>query len=445
MQPNPIAAGGAGPQPEAGVRAGISARTLTMLGLSQLSNAGLAQDLTRRLADEPAARLVLPAGPGPGLLPHVGLVRHDESEDLFRRLAPFGGPSAGDGPEMPAGSDSLFAHVAAQLPLIFRQPVERVVAERFAEAIEPSGWLGTTVEAVAGLSACPVEEAERILRKLQLGVEPAGLFARSLAECLRLQAEEAGKSDPVMQAVLDNLPMLAAGRHGRLAELCGVPAGQIADRLAILRRFDPKPGARFDHQTAAIRCFGPDLVLRRQGSGWSLELCGETLPRLGIAADARDPAAMRNVQWWIDALDRRNRRLLDVARHVAGQQIAYLSGAAAAPLPLAMGEVATATGVHVSGVSRIAAAATLRAPRGLVSLRALMPGRSAARADLSTAALRGLLRRMLADEPPGRPRSDARIAADLALQGIVISGRAVAQHRAAMGLGSSRARRRNPG
>ena len=402
----------------------------------QQSNARLERHLALQLAAMPAARLLSRPLPTAEMMPHIGLMRFAESEDLLRWLGAFT-PAPHDPGDLTAGASGLYGHIADQLPLIFRQPAERVIAERYAEAIEASGWLGTTVEAVAALCACPVEQAQRILLKLQREIAPAGLFARSLAECLRLQAEEAGLLDAAMAKILDNLPLVAEGRLEKFATECGLSRAEFDDRLAQMRRFDPKPGSRFD-QSETRFCFGPDLVMRHEPTGWTLELCGETLPRLSLLPEADDPGEIREVQWWIDAIERRNQCLLDVARRLARHQLAYLSGAAPAPIPLAVGQIAAETGLHTSSVGRIAAAATLRSPRGILSLRALMPGRSSARHDLSTLSLRQRLRDLIAAE--AKPLSDAAIADVLAAEGILLSGRAIAQHRAALGIGSSRVR-----
>lgn len=431
--------GGTYPQPQVGVapRAGISARGLRLIGLMQRSNASLGQQLVLHLSAMPAARVLSAQPATPDLMPHVGLVRHVESDELLGRMHRFT-PAALEEGAVPSGESSLYAHVAGQLPLIFRQSPERIIAERFAEAIELSGWISTTVEAVAALCACPVEQASRILQKLQREIAPAGLFARSLAECLRLQAQDEGLLDAGMAQILDNLPLVAQGRLDQLAADCGLSAAVLSERLARMRRFDPKPGSRFD-QSATRFCFGPDLVLHSEKTGWALELCGATLPRLSLADQPGDPAQIREVQWWIDAIESRNQRLLEVARCITRHQLGYLSGASPRPVPLAVGQIAAESGLHISSVGRIAAATTLQSTRGLLSLRALMPGRSTAHSELTTAALRQRLLDLITAE--AKLLSDAAIAAVLAGEGIHLSGRAIAQHRAALGIGSSRRRR----
>ena len=118
------------------------------------------------------------------------------------------------------------------------------------------------------------------------GIEPTGLFARILAECLRLQAAEAGRLDAVMEAVLDRLDLLAAGDLARLARLCGVTEAEIVARLRVIRSFDPKPGAQFDPGAADAR--EPDLVVTKgaTGLGGGAEpLC----PAGAVGAAAREP------------------------------------------------------------------------------------------------------------------------------------------------------------
>lgn len=143
-----------------------------------------------------------------------------------------------------APAPSLIAHVMAEVDRLFAGGRARQIALVLAEAVEPSGWLGAPLAALAVEAKATVAEAEAVLHKLQ-GIEPTGLFAQNLAECLRLQAREAGVLDAALSVMLDNLDSVARGDFARLAKLCGVAEADIMARLRAIRAMDPKPGAQF--------------------------------------------------------------------------------------------------------------------------------------------------------------------------------------------------------
>lgn len=127
-----------------------------------------------------------------------------------------------------------------------------MVAECFLEAIEPSGWLGESLEDIAFRAAITMEEAEDMLARVQQ-VDPAGLFARSLAECLTLQAADKGMMTPIMSGILSNLPKLAAADLNGLSRACGCSMEDLRNELKEVRRLNPKPGADFIYGDIAQR------------------------------------------------------------------------------------------------------------------------------------------------------------------------------------------------
>ena len=128
------------------------------------------------------------------------------------------------------------------------------------------------------------EDVERVLASLQQ-FEPAGLFARSLAECLALQLRDRGRYGPGMAALLDNLDLLAAGRFDALARACGADGEALAGMVRELRSLDPKPAAAFDEDPAAGPVIPDILVRAHPGGGWEVELNEEALPRVLVDRD----------------------------------------------------------------------------------------------------------------------------------------------------------------
>ncbi|MDZ4136332.1 MAG: hypothetical protein U1D06_12185, partial [Paracoccaceae bacterium] len=178
-------------------------------------------------------------------------------------------------------SPSLAAHASAAIDRLVPAGRGRALALALVQALEPSGWLGRPLGTIATEAGASLPEMEAILSVMQR-IDPPGLFARSLAECLRLQAADAGCLDAGMAGMLDNLDLLASGNLARLARVCRITEAEVARRLALIRSFDPKPGTQFD--ASPLPSGEPDLLVTRGENGWQVALNRSALPELRITA-----------------------------------------------------------------------------------------------------------------------------------------------------------------
>lgn len=244
---------------------------------------------------------------------------------------------------------------------------EARLAEGLALALEPSGWLGRPLEALAAEAGLTLAQAEALLARVQATADPAGLFARDLAECLSLQAGDEGWLDPLAEGVLARLPLVAAGAVDRIAR--DLRAGEDAVRAVIrrIRGLDPKPGARFAACAAPLRA--PDLIAVRGAEGWEVRLNGPALPALRLAGGKGPGRAA--AQALIRMVEGRNATLLRVAREILSRQVAALEAGIGALQPMTMAEVADAAGLNQSTVSRAVAGTAVDTPRGTWWLRQL--------------------------------------------------------------------------
>jgi len=408
----------------------------------QTDNAGLCGLLVAAAADNPCLKVELPepaeteAEPTPAAPPAAG-----RSLPQWRPQAGGEGDAAD---QLAAPAPGLHAHVADQLGLLLRAPRDRAIAEAMLEALEPSGWLGAPLPEIATRAGCTLAEAEAVLARLQQA-EPAGLFARSLAECLALQLADQGRLDAPMRLLLANLPLLARGEATELARRCGVSSAELATMVTRLRRLDPKPGARFGDAPALRRA--PDLLVSRDAAGaWQVALNRENLPKITIAPEAGARGQLAVAKWLDRTLSRRNRMVLEVAAHVVAQQQAFLERGATALEPLTCGMVARALGYHDSTVSRVRSGLLVQTPRGIVAMESFF-GRVGSRGEgkVPAAAVRALLAELVAAEPPGAPLSDRELVEKLSRRGLEVSRRAVANHRALAGIPAAWDRRRRGG
>jgi RNA polymerase sigma-54 factor len=310
------------------------------------------------------------------------------------------------------------------------------IAETLVEALEPSGWLGRPVTAIAQGAGASVAEAEAVLRQLQDEADPTGLFARSLAECLRLQAAEQGELDAAMAAVLDRLELVGRGEIDRLAREAALDVATVRARIGMLRAYDPKPGARFQPFAAPVR--EPDLIAVMGPQGWTLALNRSALPTLSLAeGKGKDRTAAREL---IRLVENRNATLLTVAQEILSRQEAALNHGTGALVPMTMAEVAAAVGLHESTVSRVVAGTSVDTPQGTWWLRALFTG-AVRKGGPAAGALKDRLARLVAEEDPAVPLSDEALAEALAAGGAPIARRTVAKYRTALNLPPAHRRR----
>ena len=323
---------------------------------------------------------------------------------------------------------SLMAHVLSAIDGRMTAAKDRRIALALAEALEPSGWLGRPLAAIAAELGVRVKEVEAVLLRLQ-EIEPVGLFARDLAECLKLQAQEEGSHDRVMALMLGHLDLLAAGDLGRLARLASVDEGEIARRFRLIRAMNPKPGTEFD-AAAVAHPREPDLVARpARDGGWEVSMNRSSLPTLHLVATAERGASglaeAKSVQRMVEA---RNATLQRVGQEVLRRQLQALNQGCGALVPMTMAEVAAALDLHESTVSRVVAGTSVDTPHGTWWLRKLFSG-GLGKAQVSAAALRDRLQRLVAAEDKTAPLTDEALAGALGDGGAEVARRTVAKYR----------------
>jgi len=286
--------------------------------------------------------------------------------------------------------------------------------------------------------------------------DPVGIGARSLAECLALQAREADRYDPAMARLIDNLDLLAKGALPQLRRICGVDAEDLADMISELRAYDPKPGLRFS--THIVQPVTPDVFVRRTAAGWSVELNSATLPRLLVnrsyyvelssgPQDQRSKAwlseCLASANWLVKALDQRARTIVKVATEIVKQQEGFFLHGVAHLKPLTLRMVAEAISMHESTISRVTSNKYLACERGVYELKYFFTSGvvSTDGEGVSAEAVKSHIRALIAAEGDDI-LSDDKLVELLRDKGFDLARRTVAKYREAIGLGSSVQRRR---
>ena len=353
------------------------------------------------------------------------------------------------------GSLSLYTHVARQIGALGLTEAQIALASVFVDALEPSGWLGQSLDQIAAQGGVDLPEAQAMLTILQ-GLEPAGLFARNLAECLRLQAADQGILTPLFAAVLDNLPRLASADLAGLARVCGVALAELHPVLRLLRGLDPKPGARFEQSPEPIRA--PDLIVTRAANGeWQIELNRSTLPQVTIREAKADRLAqaagasrgyvserLSVARWLARAVEHRNRTVLRVGEEIMRRQPGFLESGPERLAPMTLKEIALAADVHESTVSRVTTGIMVQTPHGVMPLKQFFTAALAAKDDAagSAGAVRHRIGRLIREENAARPLSDDQLAQMMAADGINVARRTVAKYREQLHIPTASIRRR---
>jgi RNA polymerase sigma-54 factor len=385
---------------------------------------------------------------GPGMDGRLGLSGSDGSSGGFE-----------DGPDfdaMAADAPTLREHLLAQAGAVLSGTVY-LVATHLIDQIDEAGYLTLASLDLANRLGVPLVVVEEAIAAVQ-SFDPTGVGARSLGECLALQAREADRYDPAMARLLDNLELLAEGRMTQLKRMCGVDDEDMADMVRELRNYDPKPGLRFG--SAPIEAVTPDVFIAARGEGWAIEINSATLPRLlvnrsyyaelsGGAQDKTSKAwltdCLANAHWLVKALDQRQRTIIKVTTEIVKQQEAFFRHGIAYLRPLTLRTVAEAIEMHESTVSRVTSNKYLSCARGQYELKffftsgvAASDGGEAVSAEAVKNAIRGLINA----ESPKAILSDDTLVDLLKEKGFDLARRTVAKYREAMGMGSSVQRRR---
>lgn len=367
-----------------------------------------------------------------------------------RRVASVGIGGTSDILEMTAEDSacSLYGHVMRELagPISRGGDLSRMIIALI-EDLEPTGWLGSPLSAVASELGVSEDSLDSVLSFVQRQVDPAGLFARDLRDCLRLQLLDRGSYSGAMVDVLERLDVLEQGGAGALAAATGMPRAQVDACLATICRLDPKPGARFHGDPTLMR--EPDVKVEASAEGWSIRLmsaCDSHVEVTEMPPGRHSPdirTALAQARSLKRAIDLRRSALMEVMRIMVAWQGDFFRDGPEALKPLTMTQLARATGFHVSTVSRVLNGLLIEGPARMTLARDLCARRCAVASQSAPAKPQVVsrIRQILRAEDPERPHSDQRISELLAAEGVPVSRRVVAKYRRETGISPASARR----
>lgn len=332
---------------------------------------------------------------------------------------------------------------------------ERAVATFLVGSLDSRGYLTLPVAEAARAMACSEAEVLRVLSIIQ-GFEPAGVGARDLAECLRLQAQRSGIYEGLVAAIIDrHLDAVAAHRLKEIAAAEHVQPADVQMAVDIVRRLNPKPGAAYG--AADSTYITPDVIIRKGEKGYEVEVEEAGVPKLHISALYRQSdtfdkktqkyiaSRLRAAAWLINSIEQRRTTIRRVVEEIVRRQPAYFEKGPASLEPMTMKDVADTIGVHESTVSRAVANKYAELPTGVVALRSLFTSRSARTEtgeDVAAAQAKSVIESFIKGEDPKKPLSDQMLCTLLKERGIALSRRTVMKYREQLGYDSSVKRKR---
>ena len=371
-----------------------------------------------------------------------------EERDLFERAHP---------------GDSLQEHLRWQLNLAGLPPLEHLIATVIIDAIDDNGMVSVSVTEIAGsfagrfdVSAAQVTE---VLHRLQ-HFDPPGVAARTLAEALSLQLQQLDPETPWREEAIDlveaHLDLLAAKDFATLRRRSQFGEAELAEIAALIGQLNPRPGAAYSAEPTLYVV--PEVVVKKVNGRWRVELNPDALPRLRIhsgyaglvkrADNSRDNVFLRDhlteARWFLKCLQSRHDTLLKVATKIVEVQQDFLTDGEEAMKPLVLNDIAEAVDMHESTISRATSRKYMHTPRGLFELKYFFSSHvsTSGGGEVSSTAIRALIRKLIAGENPRKPLSDNKIAAILEDQNIKVARRTVAKYRESISIPPSNMRKR---
>ncbi len=374
----------------------------------------------------------------------------------------------GDSAEVPEDSpdaerylskpESLADHMEWQIALSRLSQAERHVARAIVGNLREDGYLMLSVDEVASIAGCDIQFAQEVLCIVQR-MDPVGVAARDLRECLLVQLDELYKGENLAAAIVrDHFDALDHLSEEQIAQLAGRKPDEVHDAMAVIRHLDPKPGLRYNNPVNPV--IEPDVIVEKDGDAYRVRLNEDGMPKLRISSRYRSMAEsgvteadaqtylkerVRSALWFLKGIEERHRTIYNVASQIVEFQKDFLDKGRAFMKPLILRDVADRVGVHESTVSRVVSNKYMQTPRGILPMKYFFTtGISTLDGiDVSAMKVKERIKTLIEGESSTSPLSDQRLADILKREGILLARRTVAKYREELNILTS-ARRRAP-
>jgi RNA polymerase sigma-54 factor len=381
-------------------------------------------------------------------------------------------PSAGTGAGSNDDSDyepqdrnavgiSLQEHLRGQLLGMRLSPEDAAAVHVLIESLNEDGYLADSLEDIAAELVDEPAAREDLLDRLNCALkwlqnmEPTGVGARNLGECLCLQLRTQPRSEAQAVAIIvckHHLELLARRDMKRLMAATGADEDLLREAQALITALEPKPGRPFSRAEANI--IVPDVIVQKAGRGWKVVLNPDVMPKLRIndlyaqairqQRGARGSAAngshaglssrLQEARWFMKNIQQRFDTIQRVSQAIVERQKSFFTHGEIAMKPLVLREIADELGLHESTISRVTTAKYMTTPFGTFELKYFFGSslNTDAGGNASSTAVRALIKQLVAAESPAKPLSDSQLSTMLEEQGIQVARRTVAKYREAL-------------
>lgn len=375
-----------------------------------------------------------------------------QDEPISREYDPEAGQNSRFEPFVTT-APSLHEHLLEQVH-IQKANISQELLEYIIGNLDDNGYLSMPLEEIAKQLQLPLEEVEKGLRYIQT-LDPLGVGARSLEECLRLQLPLLEHCPPQMSEFLNHLEELAAGKLNKIANQMKITPSQVQEMADLLRTLDPKPGRRFPG-SGDVRYIVPDVMIEEVEGEFIILVNDVTVPRLGVNQAYRQvlnqnsetelrkfvEQKLNAAVWLIRSIEQRRLTLYKVADAIVRRQQDFLRKGIQYLKPLTLKDIAEAIGVHESTVSRATANKYVQTPRGIFEFKYFFATGLGSEQEITATGIKQALKEIIAGEDPKNPYSDQKISEILKERNIEISRRTVAKYRDELGIPSTVMRKR---
>ena len=411
--------------------------------LLQLSHQELESFLTEQLADNPL--LVLETQPASTFLSPASSQTKDYGCRDKNSASSDSNQQDWLETSIPAAPISLREHVLNQINSEILDPIKRLIARHLVNYLQPTGYFEGDVDEIAkqlGVSKKEVTDSLHVLQKM----DPAGVFAQTLKDCLKAQLEDQEKHTPAFEKLLDHLELLGKGDLAALQRKCKLGEAELSEMILIIRSLHPKPGLVFEHFSSSSVI--PEIVMlqdERTGE-WAVDLNPEVMPKLLLDVpyytkvretlkekEEKKYLAERfsHANWLIKALHQRATTMIRVSQEIIRKQEDFFTYGISYLKPLVLRDIADHTGLHESTVSRVTNNKYISTPRGVFELKyffnASLEGASGI--NYASVTIRHRIQALVNHENPLSPLSDDGIALKLKEEGMNVARRTVAKYR----------------
>jgi RNA polymerase sigma-54 factor len=355
---------------------------------------------------------------------------------------------------------SLEDHLVWQLALAPLDRAEQDIGRSIIGNLDEDGYLRTSLEELASASGVSLAQATHVLKVIQ-GFDPVGVAARDLPECLQAQIEHLGLGGSLVEAIIrHHLSDLEHKRYPAIAKALGVPVDAVLHAVKIIEGLEPKPGRPFF--SSDNHPIIPDVYVFKSDGQWVVRLNDDGMPRFRINSyyrrfltGKRDPTdatrafldeKLRSAQWLIRSIDQRNKTIVRVVESIVKAQETFFEHGIQHLKPMVLRDVAEDVSMHESTISRVTSNKYLHCSQGIFELKFFfntsIPRSQEGLTELSSVAVREMIRKMVEEEDANRPLKDQEIVARLKAQNVVLARRTVAKYRMELNIPSASRRRR---